>query len=178
MAVKAGQPEAARAVAGENLRAKRRTRQNALRGEQLCALRERRADGFGERLAQLVGQPRRDIAFVHHHRHAADGRAEDDRNADKAALGEHDIRLQPADDADALERARDDAEGIGEVFPIEIAAQLAGADRVIGYALHRLNQCALDAVLCADIVNIPALLEQMGDERLIGRDMTGRATAG
>lgn len=90
-AVKTRQFQPARTVAGENLRAKRSARLNAFRSEKLCALRKRGADGFCKRLAQLVCQPRRDVALVHHHGHAADGRAENDRHADKTALGKDDI---------------------------------------------------------------------------------------
>lgn len=118
---------------------------------------------FANGLHSLFASPGRDVALVHHHGHAADGRAENDRHADKTALGKDDIRLQLADDPDALERTCDDAERIGEILPVEIAAQLAGADRSdrsrpgIGSISERSMP-----FLCADVVDIPALVEQMG----------------
>ena len=76
-----------------------------------------------------------------------------------------------------LKRALNHAEGVGEVFQVEIAAQLAAVHDVIAHAVDRLDQAALDAVFRADVMNFPALGAQRGNESEVGRDVAGGAAA-
>ena len=82
------------------------------------------------------------------------------------------------DERHALESSRDHAEGIGEILQIKVTAQLARAHSVIGYALHRLDECALDTCLSTDVVNLPPFLLKQRDERLIRGNVSGSAAAG
>ncbi len=81
------------------------------------------------------------------------------------------------DDAPSLIHALDDAEGIGEILQVEIAAQLAHGHGVVGHAGQIGHQPFLHAVLRADIVHVPSVLEQARNQRVIRRDMAGRAAA-
>ena len=112
------------------------------------------------------------------HRHAGDGRAVHHGHGHKAALGKDDVRVNLPNQRRRLERACDDAEGIGEIAHVEIAAQLAALDDMIGHAVNRLDQTALDAVFGPDVVDFPALGFKRRDQRQIGRDMAGRSAAG
>lgn len=105
---------------------------------------------------------------MNEHGDAVQRRTVDDGHAHETALGEHDVRAQSAQEALGLKSAGDDAERIGEVFHVEVAAQFAALYRVIGDARKGFYERALDAFLCADVVNIPAFLLQEGDEREVG----------
>ena len=85
MAVESGKGEAAFPAAGKERSAKRRSGAESLGAERLGALRKGGADAPCKRLAELVGQPGRDVAFMHYDGHAAHGCAEDGRYADEAA---------------------------------------------------------------------------------------------
>ena len=98
-------------------------------------------------------------------------------NGHEAALGEHHLGLQLADDRLCLKNALDHAEGIGEILQIKVAAQLAHRHGVELNFRKLSNQILLDAVGCADIMHFPAVLQKTRDQRHIGRDMSGRAAA-
>ena len=72
------------------------------------------------------------------------------RHGDKAALGKYHIRLIAAQQPQSLGVSLQYPEGVGEILNIQIAAQLAGRDAVIGNA-GVLNQPPLDALIRADI---------------------------
>ena len=99
-------------------------------------------------------------------------------NGHKTALGEDDVGLELADDAKGLHGASDHPERIGEVAQIKVTAQFAGLHSVIGHTVHRLDERALDAVLGADVVDLPPFFQQVRNQRLIGGDVAGCAATG
>ena len=107
--------------------------------------------------------------------HAAQPRTKHHRHAHKAALGEAHIRLQAAHERNALKRAPDHPEGVGEVLHAEVAAKLAAFDGVIGDVGEPGHHLALDAVLCADIVDFVARLAQMRNQAQMRGHVPGGA---
>ena len=82
------------------------------------------------RAQMRFARPGSEIAFMAYGGHAAQPRTKHHRHAHKAALGEAHIRLQAAHERDALKRAPDHPEGVGEVLHAEVAAKLAAFDGV------------------------------------------------
>ena len=115
---------------------------------------------------------------MHDDGHAAQRAAEHDGHADKTALGEDDVGLELADDAKGLHGASDYPERVGEVAQIKVTAQFAGLHSVIGHTVHRLDERAFDAVLGADVVDLPSIFQQVRNQRLVGGDVAGRAATG
>ena len=110
-------------------------------------------------------------------RHAAQPRSKHHRHAHEAALGKAHVGLEAAHEADALKRAPDHPEGVGEVLHAEVAAQLAAFDGVVGDVGELGHHLPLDAVFRADIVDLVARLAQVRDQAQMGRDVPGGAAA-
>ena len=81
------------------------------------------------------------------------------------------------DDAPRLIHALDDAEGIGEILQVEIAAQLAHGHGVVGHAGQIGHQPFLHAVGRADVMHVPSVRLQARNQREVRRDMSGGAAA-
>ena len=165
------------AAAVEQLLAHRRTGDAALFAHGGRGLGEGAAQHLAEGDGYSVGQAGGHIGLVDQHRHAGQARAVDHRHGDEATLGEDDVRLDLSDQRGRLEGPLDHAERIGEVLHVEVPPQLAAFDHVIGDAGQRLDQTPLDAVGRADIVDLPALFFQTGDQRQVGGDVSGGAAA-
>ena len=177
MVVKAEVPPALLPVALQDLGADGGAGVHALALGILHGLREGAALDLRKGQAQLVGQARGHVRFMGDHRHAVQLRAVDHRHRHEAALGEHHVGLQPSDDARGLAHALDHAEGVGKVLPVEVPAQLAHGHRVKGDAGHAGYQRFLGAGLRADVVNLPSVGQQPGDQRQVRRDVARGAAA-
>ena len=95
----------------------------------------------------------------------------------EAAFGKYHVRLQLPDDANCFAVALQDLEGVGEVLRVEIPAQLAGRDTVVGN-LELCDEFFLDSVIGAHIGNIVAELAKPRQQCDIGRHMSGSSAAG
>ncbi len=169
--------QACGSVTCEKLRAQGRADAFRLAAQHRGAFGEGGGDTLGEGRAELVGQAGGQVGLMAHHRDAVQPRAEHHRHGHKAALGEAHIGLDLAHQTGGLHRTREDAEGVGEVLPVEIATQLAGFDRVIGQAVDGGELLRLHALFRADVVDLIALFQQMGQQRQIRGDVTHRAAA-
>ena len=154
--VRHGQPLFA--AAGKQLGPQRRAGEHALGGQRLCAFGEGGGYFFGKARADLIGQAGGEIAFMAQHGHAVQPCAHNHRHGYEPALGEAHVGLEPAHQVRALERAGNHAEGIGEVLPVKVAAQLAGFDHMIGHARQIAYHAVLDAILRADVVHLVPFL--------------------
>ena len=71
----------------------------------------------------------------------------------------------------------DDAERIREVLPVEIPAQLAGRDPIVGDLLL-LDQSRFDPIVGTDIIDLITCLAQGWKQCDIRRNMAGSSAAG
>ena len=105
-------------------------------------------------------------------------RAEHDRHGDESALAEANVRFNFAHEVRGLERARGDAEGVSEILPVEVAAELSGLDAVVDDAGDIAEFLGFHAVFRADVVDFVAGGEEVRQEGEVGGDVTHRAPAG
>ena len=105
-------------------------------------------------------------------------RAEHDRHGDESALAEANVRFNFAHEVRGLERPRGDAEGVSEILPVEVAAELAGLHPVVDDAGDVAEFLGFHAVFRADVVHFVAGGEEVRQEREVGGDVTHRAPAG
>ena len=99
------------------------------------------------------------------------------RYADETSLGKNNIRFDFFHDLSRFGIPLDNAERIGKVFYIEVAAEFPCRNSVIGN-LKIFNQSLFDSVIRADVVDFVAQLLQVGEQRNIWCYMTGSSTAG
>ena len=178
LSVESSQRQPGRTASAEQLRPERGARQHALVSQRAGAFGERRRHFGGEARADAVGQPGGEVALVAYGRHAAQPGAEHHRHAHKAALGKAHVGPEPAHESNALKRAPDDAEGIGEVLQAEIAAQLAAFDGMVGDVGKPGDHLVLNAVFRADVVDVVACLAQMRNQAQVRGHVPGGAAPG
>ena len=170
--------QAARLVAGEKFAADRSACEDCFAlGEHLQRLREVAADLLGRAEAELVGQARRHVGLVDHARNVERARRAHHRHADKAALGEDDVRFVFFEKFAGLPVAVDHAEGIREILHVKISPQLSRRDSYIGQPEVG-DQILLDPLLGPYISDLIARFLQIRQERNIGRNMSGSPAAG
>ena len=144
----------------------------------LYGLGEGAALGLRKGKTQLVGQPGGHVRFMADHGHAVQLRPVHHGHRHKATLGKNHVRFDFVDDAGRLAHALDHAEGVGKVFDVKVAAQLAHRYGVEADTFHLADQCFFHAVGRADVVNFPSVSLQAGDQRQVRRDMPGGSAAG
>ena len=88
-------------------------------------------------------------------------RTEHDRNSDESALAEANIRFNFAHEVRGLERPRGDAEGVSEILPVEVAAELAGLHPVVDDTGDIAELLGFHAVFRADVVDFVARGEEV-----------------
>ena len=145
LSVEPGQRQPGGPAAAEQLRPERGARQYAFFTQRAGTFGEGRRHLGGKSRADAIRQAGSEIAFMAYGGHAAQPRTKHHRHAHKAALGEAHIRLQAAHDG-----------VIGDV----------------GEPGHHL---ALDAALCADIVDFVARLAQMRNQAQMRGHVPGGA---
>ena len=167
-----------RAVAGEQLAADRSACKDCFAlGEHLQRLREVAADLLGRAEAELVGQARRHVGLVDHARNVEGARRAHHRHADKAALGEDDVRFVFFEKFAGLAVAVNHAERIRKVLHVKISPELPRRDSHIGQPEIG-DQILLNSLLGSDISDLITRFLQIRQERNIGRNMAGSPAAG
>ncbi len=110
------------------------------------------------------------------HRDAQQPRGHRHRYRHKAPLAENHRGPDPPQVAVGVGHSLEHPQGVTQVFQIEIAAELARADGVIGQLST--DQLPLDPPMGTDIMDFPALGPQMVNQGQVGGDMTGGSPAG
>lgn len=126
-------------------------------GQILKSLRKIAADLRSRRNRQLVGQAGCHIGSWMMQGTLQRFAASTTGTDTKPPLGKYHVRLQLPDNADCFAVALQDLERVGEVLRVEIPAQLAGRDTVVGN-LELRDEFFLDSVIGAHIGNIVAEL--------------------
>ena len=104
-------------------------------------------------------------------------RSHDHGDGDEAALAEHHIRPDALHDFPRLSHAAQYTKGIHKVLQREVAPELPAGNAVIAYAGNSLDHGPLHAVLAADVMDFPALVHQLADERNVGDNVPRGSTA-
>ena len=165
-------------VAGEKLAADRSACEDCFAlGEHLQRLREVAADLLRRAEAQLVGQTRRHVGLVDHARNVERACRAHHRHADKAALGEDDVRLVFFEKFAGFAVAVDHAEGVRKVLHVKISPKLPRRNPHVRQSEIG-DQILLDSLLGSDISDLITRLLQIRQERNIGRNMAGSPAAG
>ena len=170
---KAGVPASGKQLAPDGAAGEHRL----FRRQKIDGLREVAADLFGGAVREFVGKPRRHVGFMDDDRDAERFRGAHDGYGYEPALGEQDVWADRAEKLPRFGKALEHAEGIGEVLPVEVPAELAGGNTVIGDPLSG-HERLLDAFIGADIFDVEAGLPKTGKQGDVGRNVSGGAAAG
>ena len=112
------------------------------------------------------------------HRNPVQPGTEDNGHRDETAFGKHNVRTDFAHQAGGLERTGDYPEGIGEVLPVVITAELAALYRVVGDPFHGAHLRRFHAVFRADVVDFISGFLQPGNQRQVRRNVPQGSAAG
>lgn len=152
--------------------------------EGISATNTKKRDGFNRMVADAlagkinsIGQSRCHVGFMDDDGNMAFFCRQYNRNGDKTALGEYDIRLIVPDDFYGFPIPFYDPEGIRKIFQTQIPSELSGGDSVIGNPLF-FNQSTLHAVVGPYVTDFISRFFQPRQERNIRSDMSGCASAG
>ena len=109
-------------------------------------------------------------------RNALQPRGPYNRRGDESPLAKDDVGLDAGQEEQGFEKSEFDAKDIRKILPVDIAAEFARGHGAIGYALAG-DEFLLDPVSRADVVYVVAGIAQTGQQRDIGGDMPGGASA-
>lgn len=142
------------------------------------ALLKRQPDFPSKPAAEAVCETRTHIGFMEPYRNGKRPRGKNHRHADVSALGKNEIGLEFFEQQERFKKSERRLTCIRKIFPVEVAAQLAGVNPVKGNAVFESDVC----FGAAPAPDIPALdgrgFFKLADNGDVGENVSPRPAAG